>query len=388
MVRISFEKEILVLNDSYHLNYEDKVNFGSYYTPLKYVRLAAEWMKKHGIDSSYTVFDPSCGYGSFFRLKENFPQNAYFGNDIDETACERAKTYFPFARIFNKNLFENYSRQDFRLSPEDKLIVVGNPPYNDTTSQIHQDIKAKSTMKMNDEIRSNDLGIASLLCYNKMKADYVLVLHPLSYLIKKMNFSRGKDFFTNYKLIEHKIFCSQEFNLTSKAMGFPVLIGFYKRCERNGLSYNEVKSLEFETVEGNKFILSNRDFIADFVNKYPNSQRFNPEILFYTLRDINALKRSRTFIKTRELNAVDVDPKKLGFYCYIDCFKKFAEVPYYMGNFDIPLTIYDFKKYENDFISVSEYEHRDIFPNSQRPAEESVRNVRNYINNVLNFQRR
>lgn len=374
-----------MLNDSYHLNYEDKVNFGSYYTPLKYVQLAASWMKKHNIDASFTVFDPSCGYGSFFRLKESFPQNSYLGNDIDETACEQSKIYFPFARIFNKNLFENYSRQDFGLSSDDKIIIVGNPPYNDTTSQIHQDIKTKSVISMNDEIKSNDLGIASLLCYNKMKADYVLVLHPLSYLIKRANFSRGRQFFTNYKLVEHIIFCSQEFNLTSKLTGFPVLVGFYKRCEKHGLNYNEVLSFEFKTVEGKSFVLNDRQFISEFVNKYPNSQRFFPEILFYTLRDINALKRSRTFIKTRETNAVDVDPEKLGFYCYIDCFKRFANIPYYMGNFDIPLTISDFKNYESDFIAVSKYEHKEVFPDSQQPSEESIQNVKRYIDNAVNF---
>ena len=371
--------------EPHHLCTEEIINFGSFYTPLKYVNLAGIWLKKHGITDDYIIFDPSCGYGSFFRLKEFFNNNKYLGNDIDKSACFKAKRLFPFTKIFNLNLFNNYKRECFDIKADEKIVIVGNPPYNDTTSQIRQDVKTLINQKMDDKVKSNDLGIASLLCYNEMKADYVLILHPLSYLIKKTNFNRGKNFFNNYELCEHIIFSSQEFEHTSKIMGFPIIVALYKRYENNGLTYEKILSLDFNTIEGDCFRLNSRDYISNFINKYPNSNRYNPEILFYTLRDINALKRSRTFIKSRENNAVDVDPRKIGFYCYVDCFKRFADVPYYMGNFDVPLIYSEFKNYEKYFIQVSKYNNKDIFNDESRLDERSLNLVKEYISKVINY---
>src|SRR3989344_5858437 len=66
------------------------------------------------------------------------------------------------------------------------IIAIGNPPYNDTTSIIRNSIKDTSIQdKIDADIKTRDLGMSFLLSYDKLKADYVCVLHPLSYLIKK-----------------------------------------------------------------------------------------------------------------------------------------------------------------------------------------------------------
>lgn len=85
----------------------------------------------------------------FFRLKNFFENNRFFGNDIDKSACFKAKDFFPFSRVFNLNLFSNYNRECFDIKDNEKLIVVGNPPYNDTTSQIRQEIKSSQDQKIN-----------------------------------------------------------------------------------------------------------------------------------------------------------------------------------------------------------------------------------------------
>ena len=104
------------------------------------------------------------------------------------------------------------------------------------------------------------------------------------------------------------------------------------------------------------------------------------------MRDINALKRSRTFIKEREANAVDVNPKHLSFYCYIDCFKIFANTPYYMGNFDVPFIYDEFNGIEKNVIEISKYEHKDVFGlNSKKPTDESILKVKKYIDKVLKY---
>ena len=368
-----------------HLSYKNQINFGSFYTPKKYVDLVKFWMHEYGINGQWTIMDPSCGYGAFFQLKEEYEDNRYIGNDIDNIAMEKAKEYFPFVQYFNKNLFTNTQRENYKIKETEKLIIVGNPPYNDVTSQAHQSIK-KESIEMDKDIQTRDYGMTSMLVYNKLKADYVIILHPLSYLIKKANFNSCIKFFNNYDLVEHIIFNSQEFANTSKTMGFPIIVAMYKRNENKGITYNDILNKQFSTIEGETFTINDRDYVCKYIKKYPNNDRYEQEILFYTMRDINALKRSRTFIKNRESNAVDVNPKKLSFYCYIDCFKKYAETPYYMGNFDVPFIYNEFKNIENDVLKISKYEHQDIFGiQKDIPKIESINKVKNYINKVLKY---
>lgn len=366
-----------------HLNYSGRVNLGSFYTPYKYVMLVKQWLEKHNLLKGLTFLDSSCGYGAFFELQEHLPNNIFIGNDIDPIAVGKVAEVFPSVKTFNKNALASVSRSMFNIGDKDKLIIVGNPPYNDVTSQINQNVK-KSDTKIDADIKTRDLGLSSLLAYNKITADYVAILHPLSYLIKKQNFSAAKKFFQNYRMLEHVVFNSQEFANTSKATGFPVVVALYERHPSDGLSYDDVYHMGFRTVEGKKFSLSQWDYVANFIDKYPNKNRYDKEILYYTLRDINALKRSRTFIKERCSNAVDVNPDKLSYYCYLDCFKKYASIPYYMGNFDVPFDKETFPSIEKAVTAVSKYNHADIFGSTPKPTAKTEQKVIDYINGIIN----
>ena len=367
-------------NVSRHLGIVGRVNLGSFYTPAKYVRIVSGWLISQGIGKGWTIADLSCGYGAFFELSEvdGLHECRYVGNDIDHNAVEKARAFFPIVQMYESNALTEVSRSKFGIGNEDLLVVVGNPPYNDVTSQTKQKIKTKS-LSVDADLKTRDLGMSSLLAYNKLKAEFVVVLHPLSYLIKRANFFATKNFFHNYILLEHIIFSSQEFAGTSKTTGFPVIVAIYKRMEGKGLSYEDVINMRFKTVEGVVFSLSGFDYVTDEIDKYPGTQRYTPEILFYTLRDINALQRSRTFLHERITNAVDVNPEKLGYYCYIDCFKKYAEVPYYLGNFNIPFLRSDFPSVSNDVVNVSMYNHQDIFGKIESPDACAVSRVKEYI---------
>lgn len=367
------------INVQTHLNNSDRVNLGSFYTPNKYVKLVGNWLKIHGLTKNNTILDSSCGYGAFFTLADEIPVNTFIGNDIDKDALKNISEEFPFVNVYNINSLENISRKMFNI--ETQLIVVGNPPYNDVTSQINQGLK-NTKISMDGDVKTRDLGMSFLLSYNKLEAEYVAILHPLSYLIKRPNFSVSSKFFKNYTLLEHVVFNSQEFANTSKLNGFPIIIALYKRTPNMGLCYDEVYNMKFKTVDGETFSLSNYDYVAEFIEKYPHKKRYDKEILFYTLRDINALKRSRTFIKDRCMNAVDVNPDKLGYYCYIDCFKRFADVPYYMGNFDIPFNKNAFGDYESAFIAVSKHFNPQVFGNFPI-KQEQLSIAKSYISNVL-----
>lgn len=375
-------------NVSKHLTVAGRVNLGSFYTPAKYVETIGMWLKNYEINDGWVIADISCGYGAFFELAEDreLSNCKFIGNDIDGKAVAKAREMFPFVRFFELNALENVSRERFGMKDSEKIVIVGNPPYNDITSQINQDIKTNNLL-IDEDIKTRDLGMSSLLAYNKLKADYVAVLHPLSYLIKKANFKALRNFFGNYSLVEHVIFSSQEFAGTSKIAGFPIVVALYKRTPNKGLTYEDILEHQFKTVEGDTFTLGGFDYVTDLVKKYPHKIRYEKEILFYTMRDINALNRSRTFLKDRIANAIDVNPKELAYYCYIDCFKRYAKVPYWMGNFNVPFDKKNFGEIAKDVIADACYHHQDVFGKSQPPQETAIKRIKTYINEVIRANR-
>ncbi len=62
---------------------------------------------------------------------------------------------------------------------------MGNPPYNERTSIMQSSLKNKESMQIDSTLQSRYIGISVLRSYDKLKANFICVLHPLSYLIKK-----------------------------------------------------------------------------------------------------------------------------------------------------------------------------------------------------------
>ena len=340
--------------DQAHLNLRDTVNYGSYYTPGSIVDLVYGLLKKNILDlSRHLIVDTSCGYGSFLNLPGL--ESKTIGADLDPTALKEAAHFAPNAKLFQHNSLAGVSRAQFGLADE-KLIIVGNPPYNDRTSLIRHSLK-KDVCEMDPDLRHRDLGLSFLLSYNKLKADYICVLHPLSYLIKKANFESLGPFKYHYKLKDGLVISSGEFSATSKTTRFPILIALYQRTPE-GMTYNFIRRHSFETKEGRGFSLDRFDELGWFAAKYPNqkSQRLDKTAAFFwTLRDINALKRSRTFLEKEVPNSsIRVPVERLPYYCYADVFKDhLRRIPYYFGNCDILLDHDEFEKIKDAFVAVS-----------------------------------
>ena len=121
------------------------------------------------------------------------------------------------------------------------------------------------------------------------------------------------------------------------------------------MNYYFLKNYKFKTYEGNSFCLNNFDFIGSYVQKYPNHRdKRDPVAYFHTLRDINALKRNQTFMKTSNSNSVKVFNENLKYYCYIHHFKKFAlNLPYYFGNLDVFIDNDEFLKISDEFLDLN-----------------------------------
>lgn len=336
-----------------HLNHNETINYGSYYTPEKLVNLVYKVLSQNILDlKKYKILDTSCGYG-------NFLQDGGVGADIDFKAFEVAKKNKSNCIFFNHNSLKNIGRKQYDLKDEDKIIIVGNPPYNDTTSIIRSDIK-KEFFDMDFDVKSRDFGISFLLSYNKLKADYVCVLHPLSYLIKKSNFELLGDFKQNYKLEKSIIISSHEFSLTSKITPFPIVIAFYKKSSAP-MTYLDICNYKFQTIDNKNFSISEFESIAKYTTKYPNQKTVKQEdaiAYFWTMRDINALKRSKTFTNQEFYNSIRVTKNNFSYYCYADVFKDYIKhIPYYFGNSEIMINHSEFKKIEQVFVAKSISKH-------------------------------
>ena len=342
-----------------HLAYESRVNLGSYYTPPEIVDIAWEMIAPY-VNSRTTIIDSACGYGDFLK---DCGQALTIGCDIDETAIDVAKKHNDKTQFFQTNALCNVSREKFGISQQSDLIIVGNPPYNDKTSLIRHNIKDVD-FDIDEDIACRDLGISFLRSYNKLEADIICVLHPLSYLIKPTNFRLLKEFTENYRLIEGRLISSGEFPESTKHTPFPIVLALYQR-DTQGMVYSFIRSFPFRADGQGNFSLGDFDYINNYIDKYPKkrnrptyreedvhrSQNDGP-LFFWTMRDINALKRNRTFVESYSANTIVIDKRKLDYYAYVDVFKRnLHRFPFYFGNCDVLIDDNLFKQHKPSFIS-------------------------------------
>ena len=348
-----------------HLAFENRVNLGSYYTPAEIIDTAWEIIAPY-LRSQTTVIDSACGYGDFLK---NRGQSITIGCDIDETAIDVAKKNNAKVRFFQTNALCDVSREKFGIPQQSDLIVVGNPPYNDKTSLIRHNIKGVD-FEIDEDIACRDLGISFLRSYNKLEADLICVLHPLSYLIKPANFRLLKDFTANYRLIDGLLISSSEFPESAKHTAFPIVLALYQR-DTQGISYSFIRSFRFRIAGKSNFCLGDFDYITGYVDKYPKKKNRpideegdnhhfenDDSLFFWTMRDINALKRNRTFVESYSANTIVIDKQKLDYYAYVDVFKRnLHRLPFYFGNCDVLIDDDLFKQYKPSFISDSVRHH-------------------------------
>ena len=374
------------IKDQIHLSYKDTINLGSYYTPDKLIKNTYTLIKKYIPDmNEYIILDNSCGYGAFLNPNYIKPKR-FIGADIDYKAIDKIKNRHNLI-LYSTNSLQSVTRKKYNILDKEKLIIVGNPPYNDTTSIIRNNIK-KCNFQVDNDLKVRDLGMSFLLSYNKLNSDYICVLHPLSYLIKKTNFNLLKNFNNNYKLIDSAIFNSQEFSKTSKIMGFPIIIALYKKSS-SGMTYDFIYNYSFKTIEGKKFKLNKFDYIDNYITKYPNKKLVTEDkrkAYFWTMRDINALKRSKTFIKEDSYNAIYITEGNFDYYCYVDAFKDFIKnIPYYFGNLNIIINKDEFLKIKSIFRKKALLKHSYLFPKEKKQNLSNQENnvIKNYFKNLL-----
>ena len=361
----------------------DRVNFGVFYTPQQYISIIWREIEKY-IDQNTTILDSSCGQGDFFRKDISTTQ---IGVDVDSDAIQKAKSKFPNVKFFSRNSLLNVSRDTFGIEETRKLIIIGNPPYNDITSLAKKEQKTKY-IEMDSDIVTRDYGMSFLLSYSKLNSDIIAILHPLSYLIKKANFNLLKKFTNRYRLVKGIVVSSSTFYQTSKSNPFPILIATYE-SNPLGMDFEFIRNFEFQTIEGKKFRIKDFDYIPNYIRKYPlkKIKYRDGDILFWTMRDLNALKRNRTFVKKYSTNTIVVDIAKLDYYVYVDVVKHYSSLfPYYFGNLDIIIDNEMFKQYRDYFIqdSLNRWSFLNSFYTKIDMKLETIQTkIREYFKNLL-----
>ena len=312
-----------------HLTKENIIKNGSIFTP-EYIVLKVKEIISPYIDENTTIIDFGAGYGAFIKEFCKLTFKNIIATEVDDFSYKYLKNTFTNVDVRYENSLQNISRGKYSDS---KIVVIGNPPYNDITSQYKKGQKGHE--EMDEKVYARDLGISFLKMYSVIESDYICVLHPLSYLIKKSNFNSLRFFKDNYKLERGIIFSSKLFETINKSnIEFPVIIAFYKKCN-SGMNYEYIKDFNFEILNSKStFKLNNFKTIDGIIEKYPTKNKTDIDLQFYTIRDINALKRNKTFLTGFCSNGIKVDSDNIYLYSWLDFFKQyFKPNDYYLyGN--------------------------------------------------------
>lgn len=300
-----------------HLPKSERIQLGSYYTSEKLVKLVHEFIKPYLENKKKDVilFDSAGGCGAFlFGIKHYDYRIA----DCDLEACKFLKQYFSHNNIFHTNSLKEVNRDKYLIPSSKFLIMIGNPPYNDTTSEFKSGEKGQNIC--DEDLYDRDIGVSFLKSYHKLNADVVCVLHPLSYLIKEANFKRLRDFKGNYKLIRGTIFSSVLFQGTGTGK-FPILVALYEK-NADGMLFEDIRDFRFNILDNDKiFVLSDFKTTDGYINKYPprkNDVQKSPiGLYYYSFRVFNSLKKNASFFTKEHPNGIVVTLENFYKYSYL-----------------------------------------------------------------------
>ncbi len=312
----------MLVHQSVHLSKYKQIQSGSYFTPPDLVELVFDFIKPYiKANKGAIVFDNAAGCGAF--ITKNLECD-FRVSDNDIKAVNFLRIRLPEDKVFNSNSLINVNRKNYRIGESDFLIQIGNPPYNDTTSEFKNGLKGKN--ECDADLFDRDLGVSFLKSYNKLNADIVCVLHPLSYLIKSANFNRLKEFKENYRLKKGLIFSSSLFPGTG-SIKFPIIIGLYERNPK-AMDFEYINNFEFDVLNRKRiWRLKDYETTDGYINKYParkGDTKISPiSTYYYTFRDFNSLKKNASFMGEPHYNGIIVTVENFYKYAYLYALKTF-----------------------------------------------------------------
>lgn len=389
-------KKYLQHNYTNHLTDTKRSNLGKYYTPEQLVDKIKEVVSPHLKEDSF-VMDIACGCGAFL---ESFKEYKLIGRDIDENAIEVVNLSIK-GNFDTDNSLKGINRAKYNLKENDPLIIVGNPPYNDTTSKNKRygtNAKAKEGIEMDEDVKSKDLGRSFLKAYAKLSPDCICVLHPLSYLSKPTNFKSLGDFSNHYRLEQGIILSSRMFPDLKKTSEFPVLLACYVK---GAMTYEEIRQFNFKLLnEGRVFKLAEIKTIDDLEEaKYGRSKnrlkyvrkenghvkKSDINLYQYNIRDTNSLKTSGNLTYNEGILKDDyctVMLDELPYFAYNHNYRKYFASDYKTGNLSPVIWPVDFKDqfFLDLMVMATVVEEKDRIPIFDPEKEESIFKKHYYLN--------
>jgi len=342
-----------------HLPRNRRIQLGGYYTPEKLVNRVYELIKPYLMakKENAVVFDSAGGCGAFLINSESY---SYRIADYDKEACGVLVNRFRKENVFCTNSLVGVKRERFSIPESSFLIMVGNPPYNDTTSEFRKGEKGENLC--DPDLFDRDLGISFLRSYHKLRADLVCVLHPLAYLIKETSFGRLREFKDHYRLKRGDIFSSDIFPGTGLTK-FPILIALYERSDV-GMTFDYILNFHFNLLErARTFVLANYKTTDRHIQKYPpgkNAPKISPiGLYYYSFRDFNSLKRNASFIAKQIPNSIVVTIENFYKYSYLYALKRLfnPEDSWLYGNLS-PLFLGDIERDKRIYVAYALLTHR------------------------------
>lgn len=297
---------------------------GVVYTPIRLVEIAINWLKDLILPND-VILDLGSGKGAFcLKFAENFKNNKVIGIELDDVKIDNEP-------LPNLTIYNNTNAFDFNYYVNN-YIIIGNPPYRDATA-LYQKSNLKQVVPT--KYFNNDLGIAFFNLYAQIKPKYVCVIFPFSFLIKESKFKQLKNFTKTYSLLKGIIFSSHEFTALKK-QPFACCLALFAYDE-NGMNFNNIRNFKFDILNSNKqYCLKDIHTIAEInLAKYPNKDKRDTDLFFYTLRDMNALKRNKTFYNKNIDNVLSVKQNDLYKYAWIDYLKNHYPFNYLTSNNEI-----------------------------------------------------
>jgi len=336
-----------------HLPKNKIIQLGGYYTPEKLVKRVHEFIKPYleNKEKNTVLFDSAGGCGAFLF---GITHHDYRIADCDLEAFKFLQQHFNHHNIFHINSLKEVSRDKYLIPPSAFLIMIGNPPYNDTTSEFKNGRKGRNIC--DEDLYDRDLGVSFLKSYHKLGADVVCVLHPLSYLIKEANFKRLRGFKENYKLVRGEMFSSALFHGTGTGK-FPILVALYEK-NADGMTFEDVRHFRFDILDNDKkFVLSNFKTTDGYIAKYPprknDIQKSPIGLYYYTFRDLNSLKKNTSFFTKERPNGVVVTLQNFYKYAYLYSLKSLfnPEDAWLYGNLSPLVHIEDVEQNKKLYVS-------------------------------------
>lgn len=136
-----------------HLPKYKKVQLGGYYTPEKLVTRVYQLIQPYLLSPKrkVVIFDSAGGCGAFLA---NINRYDYRIADCDGEACAFLRQRFDVNKVFLTNSLIEVHRDKYYIPSAAFLIVIGNPPYNDMTSEFRNGEKGK--ISCDNDLRDRD----------------------------------------------------------------------------------------------------------------------------------------------------------------------------------------------------------------------------------------